>query len=152
MTNSVQSVTNDLKLAGRVAALAQLRLVNLRDVSAKVFEYVAPDQLLQSKVFAVPKFGHSEPMGGQISFLASYNIRVELESKLLWLAEFSFWMQYHIGENSFSLEELAAFERTSLALVAHSYARELVQSLTARAGMQPVLTLATFQLPLDRLA
>lgn len=151
MTNSVQSAANDLKLAGRVAAKAQLRWVNLRDVTAKVVEYVPPDQLSQSKVFAVPKFGHGEPIGGELSFLATYNIKVELESRQLWSTEFSFWLQYYVGENSFTSDELAAFERTSLALVAHSYARELVQSLTARAGMQPILTLATFQLQLDSL-
>ncbi|MCL5067158.1 MAG: hypothetical protein M1368_02240 [Thaumarchaeota archaeon] len=151
MTDSIQSAGNDLKVAGRVAAKAQLRWVNLQSVSAKVFEYVPPDQLLASQVFVSPTFGHWPQLGEDLPFFATFDVKVQLETKQLWASEFTFWLQYYIGENSFTSEELAAFERTSLALVSHSYARELVQSLTARAGMQPALTLATFQLPLDSL-
>jgi hypothetical protein len=134
-----------------VAAKAQLRSVNLRDVTAKVVEYVLPDQLLRSQVFVSPTFGHWVQVGEELPFFATFDVKVQLETRQVWTAEFTFWLQYYVGENSFSPEELSAFERTSLALVAHSYARELVQSLTSRAGMQPALTLATFQLPLDSL-
>lgn len=136
-------MTNDVRhLAAQVGAKANLRDVALRTLHSDLALGEADDKLSidVSWETAFERLGEDE-----VEY--RYRLAVEGRPAVAFSITAEFALTYTIGA-AFSDEQLSAFGEVSVAFSAMPYARELVQSLTTRASLPP-LVLATLRAPID---
>lgn len=136
---------NDRERAAKVGAVANLRTVSLRSVEAHL---PAPEQIDGPIELDVSWEAAAESPGpGELRY--SYRLAVAAPAAHDFHIECEFELDYLVPEEfEASDDDLTAFGDISASFSAFPYARELVQSLTTRAALPP-LVLGTLRAPID---
>lgn len=135
---------NDRHRAGKVGAVAQLCAVSLRSVDARLVGADTVDAPIELDLGWEITFARPEP--DAVTF--DYQLAVSDPSGRFRI-ECSYELEYDLpSDKEISDEDLVAFGEISVAFSAFPYARELVQSLTTRASLPP-LVLGTLRAPID---
>lgn len=136
---------NDRQRAARVGAVVELLSVSLRAVEAHLPEPARIEGPVELDVSWETQAEQAEPASLQYSYRlvvagsAAHDFHIECE----------FELDYRLPEDfEASTEDLTAFGEISASFSAFPYARELVQSLTTRASLPP-LVLGTLRAPID---
>lgn len=136
---------NERQRAGKVGALADLRSISLRTLDARLPELDGSDGPIDLDVSWETTLQPSEPTLLMYVFhlalgtSAGRDLHVDCEFELV----------YSLPEEAeLDDEDLEAFGDISGTFSAFPYARELVQSLTSRAALPP-LVLGTLRAPID---
>lgn len=136
---------NDRQRAARVGAVAELLTVSLRAVEAHLPEPERLDGPVELDVSWETRAEQPEPR----SLRYSYRLAVAGSAAHDFHIECEFELDYRLPEGfEASAEDLTAFGEISASFSAFPYARELVQSLTTRASLPP-LVLGTLRAPID---
>lgn len=136
---------NDRQRAARVGAVVDLSSVSLRAVDARLPEPALIEGLVELDVSWEAQAQESDP--GCLQY--KYRLVVAGSPAHDFHIECEFELDYRVPEDfEASAEDLAAFGEISASFSAFPYARELVQSLTTRASLPP-LVLGTLRAPID---
>lgn len=136
---------NDRHRAGKVGAVAELLSVSLRSVDARLPEPEPSDDPFQLDVSWETTFEKSTAT----CVCYSYRMAVDASSAHEFHLACEFELEYRLpDENDIEDDDLTAFGDISVTFSAFPYARELVQSLTTRASLPP-LVLGTLRAPID---
>lgn len=136
---------NDRQRAGRVGAVADLLSVSLRTVEAHLPEPAQIEGPVELDVSWETSAQQIDPE----SLRYTYRLAVAGSAAHDFHIECEFELDYRMPENFEATEEdLTAFGEISASFSAFPYARELVQSLTTRASLPP-LVLGTLRAPID---
>lgn len=131
--------------AAKVGARVELVAVSLRNVHARLPALVQPDGPVELEVFW--ETAHTSSEDDQLTFVHRIEITSAEPDGLS--VEAAFELVYLIDDASdLDGDDLQAFAEVSAAFSAHPYARELIQSLTVRASLPP-LVLGTLRSPVD---
>lgn len=130
--------------AGKVGAVAQLCGVSLRSVDARLVDADTVDAPLELDLGW--EINHTRPTPDEVTY--DYQLAVS-EPSGRFRIECTYELEYDLpSDKEISEEDLVAFGEISVAFSAFPYARELVQSLTTRASLPP-LVLGTLRAPID---
>lgn len=137
-------MTNNRLLAAEVGAKAGLLDVALRSISAQL-ELPVDTQSVELDVSWETSFERLPD--SQVEYLYRIAVSDSLTGTFFVRADFA--LTYSLSEPSdFSEDHLVAFGEVSVVFSGFPYARELVQSLTTRASLPP-LVLGTLRAPID---
>lgn len=135
---------NDRHRAGKVGAIAKLCGVSLRSLDARLVGADSADAPIELDLGWEITF--SRPGPDAVTF--DYQLAVS-EPTGRFRIDCSYELEYDLpGDKEILDEDLVAFGEISVAFSAFPYARELVQSLTTRASLPP-LVLGTLRAPID---
>jgi preprotein translocase subunit SecB len=137
-------VSDPRTLAAEVGAKAELLGVALRSTNA---ELAPPDDVEHLEMTVSWETSFERLADSHVAY--RYRIAVTDAQTETFYVRAEFALAYALGATSaFSDEQLDAFGDVSVAFSAFPYARELVQSLTSRASLPP-LVLGTLRAPID---
>lgn len=136
---------NERQRAGKVGAIADLRSISLRTVDARLPEFDGSDGPIGLDVSWETTLQPSAP-----TFLTYlFHLSVGTASGRDLHVDCEYELEYSLPEEAdVEDEDLEAFGDISATFSAFPYARELVQSLTTRASLPP-LVLGTLRAPID---
>lgn len=136
---------NERQLAGKVGAVVDLERVSLRSVEAHL-----PDPaLLNGQLELDVSWETSVERPAPNLFRYRYRLALSTSSAHDLHIECDYELDYRVPDGTDVEEDaLVAFGEVSAAFSAFPYARELVQSLTTRASLPPLI-LGTLRAPID---
>lgn len=136
---------NERTRAAKVGARADLALVSLRSVDAHLSEVGDAEEPIQLEVSW--ETTHTRPNPGEVRFLHQMSISAAAGQDLH--IDCAYELIYLLPDDAgVDEEDLDAFGEVSVSFSAFPYVRELVQSLTTRASLPP-LVLGTLRSPVD---
>lgn len=136
---------NDRHRAGRVGAVVELLRVSLRSVEAHLPEPAGSSGPVELDVSWETQSERSTPA----CLRYVYRLAVFATAMQNFHINCEFELEYRLPEGfEASDEELKAFGETSTSFSAFPYATELVQSLSTRASLAPIV-LGTLRAPID---
>lgn len=136
---------DDRTRAAKVGSRVELVSVSLRNVDARLPSLGQPDGPVELEVSW--ETAHTSSEIDQLTFVHRLEVTSAEPDGLS--VEAAFELVYLVDEGSdLDDDDLQAFAEVSVAFSAHPYARELVQSLTVRASLPP-LVLGTLRSPVD---
>lgn len=136
---------NDRQRAGKVGRVASLRSISLRTLDARLPELDGSDGPIDLDVSWETTLRPSQPT--LITYV--FHLSVGTASGRDLHVDCEFELEYSLPEEAdVDDEDLEAFGDISATFSAFPYARELVQSLTARASLPP-LVLGPLRAPID---
>ncbi|MBS1847191.1 MAG: protein-export chaperone SecB [Actinobacteria bacterium] len=136
---------NERERAGKVGAVAEIRAVRLAYVDATLPKFEPDDETIE-----IRQRSHTEIVAisaGRIEY--QFNLSVEAVGDGQFRTACRFEVEYDLPEDA-ELDEadFAAFGKVSVTFTAFPFARELIQSMTTRALLPP-LVLGTHRAPID---
>lgn len=123
--------------AGRVGAQASLEDIRLRRIEAELCEPAAEGPY-EVSLSVDPAFDEAD---NHVLYGVSYRLEATGAGGVVVLtADIEFSLLYELPEShGFEEADLAAFAEVSVLFSVHPYVREVVQSLTARCGLPPLV-------------
>lgn len=136
---------NDRQRAGKVGAVVDLFSVSLRAVEAHLPEPEEMEGLVELDVSWETTYERCEP--DRLNY--RYRMALGTSTPEDFHIECEFELDYRLPDDSeVDHDDLVAFGEVSVSFSAFPYARELVQNLTTRASLPP-LVLGTLRAPID---